>query len=81
MIMPGIELSVIPRIDISTRVTVVTDGKAGVASTMTRTTGIGRELRAGCSRVLGSSVPSRATRNNRLLVTRTDVYLFTPSSG
>lgn len=38
MIMPGIELSVIPRIDISTRVTVVTDGKAGVASVMTRTT-------------------------------------------
>ncbi|EGI57818.1 hypothetical protein G5I_14004 [Acromyrmex echinatior] len=30
MIMPGIELSVIPRIDISTRVTGVTDGKEGV---------------------------------------------------
>ncbi|KYN20802.1 hypothetical protein ALC57_06708 [Trachymyrmex cornetzi] len=29
MIMPGIELSVIPRIDISTRVTGVTNGKEG----------------------------------------------------
>lgn len=36
MIMPGIELSVIPRIDISTRVTGVTDGKEGVVSVMTR---------------------------------------------
>ncbi|KYN00832.1 hypothetical protein ALC62_08381 [Cyphomyrmex costatus] len=36
MIMSGIELSVIPRIDISTRVTGVTDGKEGVAPVMTR---------------------------------------------
>lgn len=36
MIMPGIELSVIPRIDISTRVTGVTDGKEGEALVMTR---------------------------------------------
>jgi len=34
--MPGIELSVIPRIDISTGVTGVTDGKEGEASVMTR---------------------------------------------
>lgn len=34
--MPGIELSVIPRIDISIRVTGVTDGKEGEASLMTR---------------------------------------------
>jgi len=36
MIMPGIELSVIPRIDISTRVTGVTDGKEEEASVVTR---------------------------------------------
>lgn len=34
--MPGIELSVIPCIDISIRVTGVTDGKEGEASLMTR---------------------------------------------
>ena len=55
MIMPGIELSVIPRIDISTRVTGVTDGKEGVGFS-DDTKRVRREKREGCFRVLGSSV-------------------------
>ena len=50
--MPGIELSVIPRIDISTR---VTDGKEGVGFD-DDTKRVRREQREGCFRVLGSSV-------------------------
>lgn len=43
----------------------------------------GREEAGEARRVLGSSVavPSRATRNNGLPVTRTDIYLFTPTGG
>lgn len=77
-----IELSVIPRIDISTVGVPMGKGEApGIEREReTRARELKESNRGGTSRVSGSVSPSQATRNNRLVVTCTDIYLFTPSS-